>query len=460
MEPLPSAAPTLRGEQMQIIKRILNCCLISVLCNVIFLWPVLDLNMFIKIVGTVFFAVLYLIINISPYKRNDLPRKLKTLGGGGELILISAVCTVVQLCVYIYLLQISSYKPGTGIWIGSIVLNVVLLAALLLNGLIRLFFSSGQITTMHRVALIFLWWVPVVNIVAFIIVYTTAHKEYKFILFRHEQNKKRKEQKLCATKYPLLLVHGIFFRDWKHFNYWGRIPAELELNGASVSYGHQQSSTSVAESAQELKNCILELIEKQKCEKVNIIAHSKGGIDSRYAISRLGMDKYVASLTTINTPHRGCRFAAKALDKLPENLVASISKKYEKIFKKLGDDQPDFFSGVSELSDERCEELNKELPDCEGVLYQSFGSKMKSAGSAIFPLNLGYSIVNTIDGDNDGLVAVNSMSWGSEFTLLEPVGNKGISHGDVIDLTRKNIEGFDVCEFYIGIVQRLKDKGL
>ena len=57
---------------------------------------------------------------------------------------------------------------------------------------------------------------------------------------------------------------------------------------------------------EDIKKKILEVIEKTGCEKVNIIAHSKGGLDSRYAISILGMDKYTASLTTISTPHRGC----------------------------------------------------------------------------------------------------------------------------------------------------------
>ena len=50
----------------------------------------------------------------------------------------------------------------------------------------------------------------------------------------------------------------------------------------------------------------MQVLAETGAEKVNIIAHSKGGLDSRYAISCLGMDKYVATLTTINTPHYGC----------------------------------------------------------------------------------------------------------------------------------------------------------
>ncbi|MNT92156.1 hypothetical protein D3C72_2333870 [compost metagenome] len=63
-------------------------------------------------------------------------------------------------------------------------------------------------------------------------------------------------------------------------------------------------------------------------------------------------------------------------------------------------------------------------------------------------------------GDNDGLVSTNSMAWGQFLGVLSTQGKRGISHGDVIDLTRKNIEGFDVCEFYVDLVNKLKLKGL
>lgn len=45
-------------------------------------------------------------------------------------------------------------------------------------------------------------------------------------------------------------------------------------------------------------------LSENNCEKVNIIAHSKGGLDCRYLITSMGYANKVASLTTINTPHR------------------------------------------------------------------------------------------------------------------------------------------------------------
>ena len=62
----------------------------------------------------------------------------------------------------------------------------------------------------------------------------------------------RAESEICKTKYPILLVHGVFFRDFRYVNYWGRIPKELQRNGATVYYGQQQSAAAVEDSGREL----------------------------------------------------------------------------------------------------------------------------------------------------------------------------------------------------------------
>ena len=268
----------------------------------------------------------------------------------------------------------------------------------------------------------------------------------------------RKESEICKTKYPIVMVHGIFFRDWMFINYWGRIPNELIKNGAQIYYGLQQSSNSISKSSLELKETIIKIINETGCEKVNIIAHSKGGLDSRYAISCLGLSDYVASLTTINTPHRGCKYVDFLLNKLPDKFKILVARKYNSTFIKLGDRNPDFLAGVKDLTVEKCTEFNKKVKDSDGVLYQSVTSKMKNMFSAGFPLNIGYVLAKFFDGDNDGLVGVASAEWGDFLGVLS-TDKKGISHGDVVDLTRQDIIGYDVCEFYVDLVKKLKERG-
>lgn len=444
---------------MRLTRRFVNHVAVLLLCNIIFLWNLPSVPFIFKLLATLFSVVFFLWLNISPFKNRGLPRKIGALGAGCELLLTATVCAVLQIALWLFIWQTPFHSFDVHIWVFNSIIGLLAIYILLINAALRLFFSSSQLSLVRRVLLVCLWWVPVANFSLFFIAWPIAHKEYNFQKMAYERNQQRKALNVCQTRYPLLLVHGIFFRDWEGLNYWGRIPAGLAENGATIYYGQQQSSSSVQQSAEELKNRILQIVNETGCQKVNIIAHSKGGLDSRYAISCLGMDEYVASLTTINTPHHGCRFAKKALDNIPKGVVDVVSSSYDKLFAKLGDKHPDFFSGVSDLTDETCTALNQQMPDRPGVLYQSIGSQMKTAKSAPFPLNLGHSIINPIDGDNDGLVAIGSMPWGS-FTMLHPTGKKGISHADMIDLTRKDIDNFDVCELYVGLVQGLKEKGL
>jgi triacylglycerol lipase len=172
------------------------------------------------------------------------------------------------------------------------------------------------------------------------------------------------------------------------------------------------------------------------------------------------MAPHVASLTTINTPHHGCEYARKILDAMPKKAVGALDSAYGALFSKLGDEKPDFLNGLLDLTDRECAKLNALMKDAPGVLYQSVGSMMKKSSSAPFPLNLGHSIIKRQAGDNDGLVAVSSMEWGNFLGIIRPKGKLGISHADMIDLTRKNIDGFDVAEFYVDLAHRLKIRGL
>ena len=140
-------------------------------------------------------------------------------------------------------------------------------------------------------------------------------------------------------------------------------------------------------------------------------------------------------------------------------MVRRVADTYNAAARHLGDAAPDFMAAVQDLTVSACESRNRVTPDDPSVVYESVMSVCHKARSGRFPLNMTYRLVNWFDGSNDGLVAVDSAEWGSRFTLLEPAGRRGISHGDVIDLNRENIPGFDVREFYVQLAAGLKDRG-
>ncbi|MBI2091498.1 MAG: alpha/beta fold hydrolase [Deltaproteobacteria bacterium] len=69
------------------------------------------------------------------------------------------------------------------------------------------------------------------------------------------------------------------------------------------------NSKGIDELAEIVKNKIDSLDKRYHIGKMAIIGHSKGGLIGRYYVSMLGGDKYVHTLITLGTPHRGLRLA-------------------------------------------------------------------------------------------------------------------------------------------------------
>lgn len=394
-------------------------------------------------------------------------RRNKILASGvARLKLFLATAIIGSAFLILYLLHHLFIKPDTAggvawgaAYLAKLLLFILLESILFWSGIIRVYTTSVQLGIKWRIIGIACGFIPVVHIWALCRIIAITSREAAFEQEKYLLDQVRAQSQICHTRYPILLVHGVFFRDFRFFNYWGRIPFSLKQNGAIVYYGGQQSAASVASCGSELAERIRAIVQETGCEKVNIIAHSKGGLDSRYAISACGAAPYVATLTTINTPHRGCIFADYLLEKIPEKIQKSVARKYNAALKKFGDIDPDFLSAVQDLTASACSLRNEKLPDHPDVYYQSVGSKMNCASSGRFPLNMAYPLVRHFDGANDGLVSMESARWGDCFTELTTPEGRGISHGDMIDLNRENIPGFDMREFYVNLVADLKNKG-
>jgi len=269
----------------------------------------------------------------------------------------------------------------------------------------------------------------------------------------------------CYTKYPIFMIHGAGFRDRKFLNYWGRIPAALQKQGATLYYGQQDSWGSVEYNAGILKDNLNRIMTETNCEKVNIIAHSKGGVEARYMISSLDMADKIASLTTIATTHNGSK-TIDLLCKLPNWLYKIAAFFTNLFFRVLGDKKPDFYTASKQFSTVHMKTFNEQNPDAPHIYYQSYAAVMKNPFSDIFLFwpNL---IVSLIEGENDGLVTPESATWTNFKGVLRGTTRRGISHADEVDARRMNFtrkpfeKGIsDMRNVYIAIVSELKQMGL
>ncbi len=397
---------------------------------------------------------------VAGFFRKKIPNaRLRCCNHGLECLQIFTLTAVFSVITQLLMLtQIVSM--GWKLWALSAVWTFAANAVLFWNGIIFVYCTSTQLGLKHRLIGAICGPIPIAHLFALHNIIKIVRKELNTEIEKAALNQSRKHEQICKTKYPILMVHGVFFRDSKAFNYWGRVPKQLEENGATIYYGEHQSALSIVASAEELAARIRAIIEKEGCEKLNIIAHSKGGLDCRYAIAHCGVGPYVASLTTINTPHQGCGFAEYLLGKTPQSVRDSLAETYNRAAAVMGDTSPDFMAAVRDLTAARCQETMRDLYLPDDIYTQSIGSMLKGSTSGKFPLNFSQPLVKYFDGPNDGLVAATSFRWGEDYQFIVPKGNRGISHGDMIDLNREDIEGFDVREFYVQLVSKLRQRGL
>ncbi|MBE5881556.1 MAG: triacylglycerol lipase [Lachnospiraceae bacterium] len=340
----------------------------------------------------------------------------------------------------------------------DIIYTMIFLFLFLLNGCLRVILCCHRLGIVKRLLICLNMWIPIVNLFLIHYLARAAKDEYSIYVARNQNASVRQASQDCRTKYPLIMVHGIGFRDLKFFNYWGRAPRYLERNGATIYYGHQKAWGTIEENAIAIAQTIDRVLSETGAEKVNIIAHSKGGLDSRYLISHLGYADKVATLTTMSTPHRGSALV-DFLNALPKPLFRKLTQILDRSFAAFGDDTPDSFASAQQLAPAYCKEFNERTPNAENVLYQSYASVMRFSFSdplLFFP----HLILWWMTGErNDGLVTESSAQWGNFLGTLKSKTVRGISHGDMIDLKREDIKGFDSIEIYQSIVQNLKQNG-
>ena len=265
----------------------------------------------------------------------------------------------------------------------------------------------------------------------------------------------------CATKYPIVFVHGVAYRDdVPIIKYWSKIPKVIEKNGGKAFLSNQNAFNSHVENALQIRERIVEILEITKSEKVNIIAHSKGGIESRYMITKLGMADKVASLTTIATPHRGSSLADTIVAFLQKKKLTDKVQRLANFYAKLiGDNNPKALKAANDLTVSYMKDFNKSVPNMPQVYYQSYGGVINEK-YPVWIVKIQNKLMQEAEGDNDGIVSLHSYKWGNFKGIVKSDENYGISHFDIVGMKFvSKSSSFDAEKFIYKVVKDLKEKG-
>ena len=90
-----------------------------------------------------------------------------------------------------------------------------------------------------------------------------------------------------ATRYPIILVHGIMLKDVWKFKAFGKIESVMRGEGNEVFTSPHDGLGSIENNAEQIKTFIESVLDKTGKDKVNIVAHSKGGLDILYMLENL-----------------------------------------------------------------------------------------------------------------------------------------------------------------------------
>lgn len=199
-----------------------------------------------------------------------------------------------------------------------------------------------------------------------------------------------------------------------------------------------------------------QLVEKYDYEKINVIAHSMGGLDMRYALSRLDIKDRIASFTTVCTPHRGTSLAELTL-KTPE----AIREKLAEFLDWMGDR---IYPQTKSNSVDSAEQLtrkyvtnvfNPQMPNVEGIPYYSYSAAVGKGTNEPIRVIARYQNNHIFEeeGLNDGMVSVESAKWG------EHIKTSGLSHLEQMNLRLRDDRRKMFKDFWFEVAKMLESKG-
>ncbi len=254
-------------------------------------------------------------------------------------------------------------------------------------------------------------------------------------------------------KFPVVLVHGIgFSENINQIKYWNNIPIILREKGANVFLSNHQAMGLIKENAQQLEKRILKVLDITRAHKVNLICHSRGGLEARYLVSKINSD-IVASITTIATPHRGSPIADYVYENIDENnyFPNAIVNLFAKM---MGDHSPKSFESGKELTTSKMKEFNKQVKNVESIRYFSYAAALTKPYGIYLPRKM-YNYIYEKEGDNDCLVSIKSAKWGEFMGTI-----KKVSHFEVVGYPLFKIQTeFNTIEFYQKIYDNLMKEG-
>lgn len=264
------------------------------------------------------------------------------------------------------------------------------------------------------------------------------------------------------------LVHGILgFDDTQGMaggliKYWGGLDGYLRSQGAKVTTPGSSAANDLPVRAQQIQSAVNSWMSSNGCTKVHLIGHSQGGLVIRYMVKNLNFASKAASVTSVNSLHKGAPMADIVLALLPDWIKPDANKALSYMAQLLyRDGRPqDVIAMAKSLTVNYLKSFNTNSPNVSGVKYFSYGSSMSvdiiqhPLMSLTHPITWAGGVFYGLGGSNDGVVPYESQKWGTwKGSPSEYWGTKGIDHLQATNFAQSGQNYFDVQGYYLKIAK-------
>ena len=151
-------------------------------------------------------------INNGQAERPFTKQRLNTLLFGSILLLIFLVSvTILGIGLIMMISKFGIKEVFAEHWLMIVLLTLAEIAIFWI-GIIIVYITSAQLRIKMRLIGLLCGMIPIVHVIVLIIIMKITFTEVFFEKSKMKLNRRRHDEQICATKYPILMVHGVFFR--------------------------------------------------------------------------------------------------------------------------------------------------------------------------------------------------------------------------------------------------------
>lgn len=289
--------------------------------------------------------------------------------------------------------------------------------------------------------------------------------------------------------YPVVFVHGMAGFDalriaGASMDYFGNTVQDLTARGEDVYRVVLPPFDSSAARATALSAALDDVLAASNAEKLNLVAHSQGGLDSRLLISPQGLARgdVIATLVTVSTPHRGTRVANVATgtsNALPDSVSRGVFEGLATLLARTVYDvetDTQLRAQLEQMTEATMADFNRTYLDDPHVRYLSWAGRSNLHTGVgvcddgvhdnewwkvdiLLPLFSGVVVATEwgLPADvSDGLVTVRSAKWG---TFMGCVPADHLDEVGMPNVNGADLSIFDSKQFFRDVVAELRAHG-